>query len=78
MADPIAIRAQSVANFLHRKESTVRIETIQDALRIADAWRWYAYRMETLHAIADGQWRSSETLRQIAEDELAKLRGKHG
>ena len=74
MPDPIALRAQSVANYLHRTE-TVRVETVRDALHLADAWRYYAMRAEAMLALAEAQWRSSETLRQIAEAELAKYQG---
>ena len=69
-------RAARVYDFLARKES-VRVETMHDALRLADAWRFECYRMEAMLALATAQWRSSETLRQIAEEELARLKALH-
>ena len=75
MIDPTSMRAAKVYDFLQRKESTVRVDTVQDALRLMRQWRAYAERLETLHAVAVAQWQSSETLRQIAEEELARLRG---
>ena len=75
MPDPIALRASKVDSFMRRHEATLDIETMQQALSYGDAWRYYAYYVEGLLALAEAQWRSSETLRQIAEAELAKYQG---
>ena len=71
-------RAARVYDFLARKEATLKITTVREALSYGDQWRTYAHRMEALLALATAQRDAAETLLRLAEAELAKLRGKNG
>lgn len=69
-------RATAVRAHLAKTEQTVKIVTVQDALKWGAGWQAYAERLETLLAISEIHKRSSELLLEFAEDELLRLRGK--
>ena len=67
-------RAALVRAYLASKEPTLKITNMREAMSYGDAWRREAERMEMLLMVATIQWKSSETLRAIAEEEVARLK----
>ena len=67
-------RAARVYDFLARKEATLKITTVREALSYGDAWQAYAHRMEAMLALATAQRDASDLLLRIAEEELARYR----
>ncbi len=67
-------RAAKVYDFLARKERTLRINTVAEALSYGDQWRTYAHRIEALLALVTAQRDASDTLLRIAEEELERVR----
>ena len=67
-------RAARVYDFLARKERTLQITTVREALSYGDAWWQYANRIEALLALVTAQRDASDLLLRIAEEELLRCK----
>lgn len=74
MPDATERRAARVYDFLSRKERTLQISTVREALSYGDQWRTYAHRMEALLALATAQRDASDLLLRMAQEEVERLR----
>ena len=57
-----------------KEGSLIGITNMREALALGEGWQRAYESLESAHTLALAQWRSSETLLRIANEELERLR----